>query len=100
MRVINQNLSGTSASEASRAEDAQKTGRAEANTKAAAGSGDRVELSSTLSSLSRALSAYSNDRASRVQELAAQYQSGSHRPDSAATSRAMVSEALAGAAAR
>jgi hypothetical protein len=45
--------------------------------------------------LSQTLSSFHQDRANRVQALAAQYQSGNYRPDSAATSRGMVSEALA-----
>jgi len=97
MRVFNQNLSGASAAEAGRASEPQRTGRQDGTGSAEASpSGDRVELSNTLGSLSRALSSYSNDRASRVQQLAAQYQSGSYQPDSMATGRAMVAEALAG----
>jgi hypothetical protein len=41
------------------------------------------------------MSAEGSARASRVQALAVQYQSGSYRPDSAATSKDMVAEALA-----
>jgi hypothetical protein len=44
--------------------------------------------------LSQTLANFHQDRASRVSALAAQYHSGTYRPDSAATSRAMVSEAL------
>jgi hypothetical protein len=45
--------------------------------------------------LSRTLTTYDTSRANHVQALAAQFQSGNYRPDSAATSRGMVSEALA-----
>jgi hypothetical protein len=41
------------------------------------------------------MSADGSARENRVQELAAQYQSGSYQPDSVATSKGMVSEALA-----
>jgi len=56
--------------------------------------GDRVELSSTLETLARAISAFGSERAHRVHALVSQYQSGSHRADSAATAGGMVSEAL------
>jgi hypothetical protein len=56
--------------------------------------GDRVEPSSTLGTLSRAISALESERANRVQTHAVQYRSGSYHPDSVATARGMVSEAL------
>jgi hypothetical protein len=40
------------------------------------------------------MSADGSARANRVQALAFEYQSGTYRPDSAATSRGMVAEAL------
>jgi hypothetical protein len=54
-----------------------------------------VELSGALGRLSQTLSSFHSERASRVQALAAQYQSGKYRPDSHATSRAIVASALA-----
>jgi anti-sigma28 factor (negative regulator of flagellin synthesis) len=56
--------------------------------------GDRVELSSTMEALARALSAFGAERANRVPALAAQYERGSYYADSAATAGSMVSEAL------
>jgi hypothetical protein len=53
-----------------------------------------VELSSNLGRLSQAISSFSSQRAERVQSLAAEYQSGSYRPDAQATSRAMITDAL------
>jgi anti-sigma28 factor (negative regulator of flagellin synthesis) len=97
MRVNDRNLTGTSPAESGRAQETQKLHRNEGvrtGTAATDKSGDRVELSSTLETLSRALSASGSERASRVQALAAQYQSGSYHADSAATARGMVSEAL------
>ena len=98
MRVYDNNLSGTSAAEAGRAQETQKLDRGEGARTGAGkpnGSGDRVEFSSALGNLSRTMSAYGSSRASQVQALAAQYQSGNYHPDSAVTSHAMVSEALA-----
>jgi hypothetical protein len=48
-----------------------------------------------MGALSRAISAHESGRAARVQELAAQYGRGEYHADSAATSRAMVSDAVA-----
>jgi len=56
--------------------------------------GDRVVLSSTLETLARAIAVFGSERAGRVPALAAQYRSGSHHADSAATAGRMVSEAL------
>jgi len=97
MRVYDRNLTGASAAESGRAQETQRTDRNEgsgARSAAGAGAGDRVELSGTLARLSQAMSAHGSERAARVQSLTAQYRSGSYRPDSQATSRAMISEAL------
>jgi anti-sigma28 factor (negative regulator of flagellin synthesis) len=90
-------LTGTSAAETGRAQETQKIdrgGHGQASRTGGAGS-DSVQLSGALGKLSQTLSSFHQDRANRVQALAAQYQSGNYRPDSAATSRGMVSEALA-----
>lgn len=63
-------------------------------TSGAEASSDHVEFSGNLGRLARALSTYGTSRANRVQALAAQYLSGNYRPDSVATSQAMVREAL------
>ncbi len=97
MRVNDRNLTGLSPAEAGRAQETQKLNRNEGGrtgTAATDKTGDSVELSSTLETLSRAMSANASERASRVHALAAQYQSGSYHADSAATARGMVSEAL------
>ena len=101
MRVYDVNLTSTSAAESGRAQESHKAGSAASGRAAGsgtAGNGDRVEFSSTLGRLSQALAAFSSDRASRVQALASQYQNGHYRLDSAATSRAMVSETLSATA--
>lgn len=97
MRVYDGNLSG--AGDAGRAAETQRPDRGSGTRTGGAtapATGDRVELSNTLGSLSRALSSYSSERAARVQELTAQVASGQYGTDSKATSRGMVSDALAG----
>ncbi len=97
MRVYDLNLTGAAAAETGRAQEAQraeKTG-AGGSPGGTAASGDRVELSSALGRLSEVLSAHGQERAARVQVLAAQYQAGNYRPDAAATAKGMVAEALA-----
>jgi flagellar biosynthesis anti-sigma factor FlgM len=98
MRVNDGSLSGTG--DAGRAAETQRPDRGSSGSRTggatAPANGDRVELSNTLGSLSRSLSSYSSDRSARVQELTAQVASGQYRTDSKATSRSMVSEALAG----
>jgi anti-sigma28 factor (negative regulator of flagellin synthesis) len=96
MRVNDHNTTGASAAEAGRAQETQRIESGSASRVAASKSGgDRVELSSTSASISRTLSADGSERTAKVQELAAQYQSGRYTPDLAGASRGMVSEALA-----
>ena len=98
MKVYDTNLAGASAAEAGRAQESQKVNRngsAQGSSSSGAVSGaDRVELSGALSRLSESLSSFQQSRASRVESLTAQYQSGQYQPDSQAISRAMVSESL------
>jgi flagellar biosynthesis anti-sigma factor FlgM len=99
MKIYDLNLTGgAAATGAGRAQEAQKSNQSSnVNSGAAGGVDDRVEFSSSLGRLSKALSAYGSARSSRVQALAAQYQSGTYRADAAAISRGMVSEAIAAA---
>jgi hypothetical protein len=95
MKVYDRGLTGA---ETAHTQDVQKLGNNSAGksgTRGADPSGDRVEFSGNLGMLSRTLSTYDTGRANRVRALATQYQSGSYRPDSAATSRGIISEALA-----
>ena len=98
MRIYDTNLTGTSASETGRAQESQKLNRAGAGKTLAGGgldgSTDRVEFSGTLSRLSRSLATFESNRASRIQTLAAEYQKGNYKPDSLATSRGIISDAL------
>jgi anti-sigma28 factor (negative regulator of flagellin synthesis) len=97
MRVNDHNnLTGASAAEAGRTQEISRAdGAAASRTSSSRSGGDRVELSSTSASVSRAMTAHHSDRAAKVQALSEQYQRGNYRPDAVATSRAMVSDALA-----
>jgi anti-sigma28 factor (negative regulator of flagellin synthesis) len=95
MKIYDVNLTGTAGS--GRTQETQRVGP-EGGSKpgaAAGGSGDRIELSDTLSSVGRAVAAYSSSRAAKVQTLAAQYHSGNYKADSLATGRGIIAEALA-----
>jgi hypothetical protein len=102
MKIDDRNLTGTSATETGRAQDTQNLKRAgtgnattrEGNTPGVYGSNDSVEFSGTLSRLSRTLATFESTRTSRIQALSAQYISGKYKPDSAATSKGLVSEAI------
>ena len=100
MKIYDSNLSGAGASGAQRTQETQQTERSGTGRKTEAGgdAGDRVEFSGTMGRLSQVLSSFQTGRSARVQELAAQYQSGSYRADSKAISSAMISDALSGGA--
>ena len=96
MRIDDRNLSGLPA-ESGRAQETQKTGREDGLRQGSGKSsgGDQVELSTALGALSKAMTAYGSGSQSHVAALTAQYQSGNYRPDSMATSRGMIAEAVA-----
>ena len=103
MRIYDQNLTGTSAPETGRAQESQNPSRAGTVKSPSSGvdggsavdkSNDRVEFSGALSRLSRTLATYESSRANRVNALAVEYQSGKYQPDSTATSKGLVTEAL------
>jgi Anti-sigma-28 factor, FlgM len=87
---------GLTAAETGQTQDVQKLSNSagKSSTRGADSAGDRVEFSGSLGRLSRTLSTYETSRASRVQSLASQYQSGAYQPNSAAISRGMLTEAL------
>ena len=97
MRITDRNLTGAPPIEAGQAQEIQKpeSGGSSPAASRSDSTGDRVELSGALAQLSKVMAASESGRASRVQSLAAQYQSGRYQPSSAATSRAMVNELLA-----
>jgi|SRR5450432_2537209 hypothetical protein len=87
------------AAEPSPAQDVRKVSNTSTGRSKTAGTNaslDRIDFSSSLGLLARTLSTYETSRSTRVQALAAEYQGGQYRPDSAATSRALVSGALVG----
>ena|SRR5450631_968818 len=98
MKIYDSNLIGSSPTETGRAQESQNVSRAgTAKTPASRtidGASDRVEFSGTMSRLSRTLATFESARATHVQALAGQYQSGTYQPDSAATSRGMITEAV------
>ena len=96
MRIHNNELPGAATSGAGRSQDTQRVDR-EDSTPARGGvgsGGDRVEFSAGLGQLARAVTTHAAERAAKVESLTAMYQGGSYLPDSAAASRAMVSELL------
>jgi hypothetical protein len=97
MRINDRASLGPSAAETGRTPDTQKPGRETAGQTGSTRSaeGDRVELSTALGRLSEAIGAHAAQRADRVRALANDYQNGRYHPDSAATARSLVSEALA-----
>lgn len=94
MKVTSQDLSGLGAAGASGAQETQKPGGGGKGASSSGGSSDRVDFSSTLGSLSRAMSSDGSARQAKIQALTAQYQSGSYSADSAAIGRGLISEAL------
>jgi len=98
MKIYDSYLGGAAATGAQRTQETQQTERSGGRSAASGDGGDRVEFSGSLGQLARVLSSDGSGRAARVQALAAQYQSGAYRPDSAATSRAMITEALSAGA--
>jgi flagellar biosynthesis anti-sigma factor FlgM len=93
MRIYDQSLTNTAAAESGRSQETQKAATSPL-AGAGGGSGDRVELSSALATVSRALASHHTDRAAKVQALTEQFQSGRYQPDSQAIGQAMVGEAL------
>jgi hypothetical protein len=98
MKIYDRNLTGTSASETGQAQEAQnlsRTGKSTSHTRSGLdGSNDRVEFSGTLSQLSRALTTFESSRSTKIQSLTADYRSGNYKPDSAATSRGLIADAM------
>jgi hypothetical protein len=96
MRIYDRDLTGAASTESGRAQESQKADREATTNSSQSGSasGDRVELSSGLAIVSRALAAYGTDRSNKVQQLTTQVQSGSYTPNSLATSQGLVAQAL------
>jgi flagellar biosynthesis anti-sigma factor FlgM len=101
MRIYDRDLTGTASAESGRSQETQRADRDTSATSPQSNntSSDRVELSSGLATVSRALAAYGSDRANKVQQLTAQVQSGSYSPNSLSISQGMVANALSSGAA-
>jgi anti-sigma28 factor (negative regulator of flagellin synthesis) len=91
IRIYNDGLAGAAASEASRAQDLS---RATTGGKLSSGANAGVEDQVQISSLSEALAAHGSQRAARVENLAAAYQSGAYQVNSIDVSHAIVNSAL------
>jgi anti-sigma28 factor (negative regulator of flagellin synthesis) len=101
MRIDDRNIGGAAAEQAARTKEAEKvsSGTPARGASSQGGFGDRVEFSEGLGQLAQAISTFGTERQERVQALASQYQSGTYKVDAAATSRAMINEALSATAA-
>ena len=95
MRVNDRNALGSAAVEAGRTAETQRSDRTDAGRAGADTTNDRVEFSSSLSRLSRAISVDKAQRNSHVQALTAAYQAGTYRPHSLGASRRLIAEAAA-----
>lgn len=95
MKVYDYNLTGASTAGTSRTPESAEAGHTSGSSAyGPRGDGDRIELSSTLHDVARALAEYGEDRAVEVESLAARYQSGRYYTDFAATSCALVGESF------
>lgn len=95
MRVSNHDLTGLGATGADRAQETPRSGGSSSGAASGGGgSGDRVDFSSALGSLSRALSSFGASRSDAIQGLMAQYQAGSYATDGPAISRGLIAEAM------
>jgi anti-sigma28 factor (negative regulator of flagellin synthesis) len=91
IRIYNDGLAGTAASETSRDQELSRTSTTDGTSSGSTADGeDQVRISS----LSEALSAQGSQRAARVQDLAAVYQSGRYQVNSMDVSHAIVNNAL------
>lgn len=97
MKIYDQNLTGASAAGSGKTLETQRSDRTDAGQISgmkATGNGDRVEFSSALGSLARAMTAFGSNRTHQVQALAAQYRNGSYQVDASATAGGIIADAL------
>lgn len=97
MRVDDRNLNGVAGLETGRTPDthgAERAGSTAGSQVSESQGGDRVEISGTAGLVSQALGTGSAQRTQHIQQLAADYRSGNYRPNSLATSRAIIQDAL------
>jgi hypothetical protein len=97
MRVDDRNLNGVAGLQTGRTPDthgAERAGSTSGSQISESQGGDRVEISGTAGLVAQALGTGSADRAQRIQQLSADYRSGNYQPNSLATSRAIIQDAL------
>jgi hypothetical protein len=97
MRIDDRNLNGAAGLQTGRTPDthaAERAGSTSGSQVSESTGGDRVEISGTAGLVSQALGTSSVDRAQRMQQLAIDYRSGNYRPNSLATSQAIIQDAL------
>jgi anti-sigma28 factor (negative regulator of flagellin synthesis) len=91
IQIYNDGLSGAATSGTGRTSELSHTTTAN---KPSSGTGSGGEDQVQISSLSSSLSAHSSQRAARVAQLAAAYQSGNYQVNSMDVSKAMINHAL------
>jgi hypothetical protein len=97
MRVDDLNLNGAAGLQTGRTPEthgAERAGSTPGSQVSESQGGDRVEISGTAGLVSQALGAGAADRTQRIQQLTTDYRSGNYRPNSLATSQAVVQDAL------
>jgi anti-sigma28 factor (negative regulator of flagellin synthesis) len=95
IRIDNDRLTGATAAQAGKTDQARSTSAKSSFAGAAQGTGkDSVEISSMAESLMNAGAVQDANRAGRVSQLAAMYASGSYQPNSLNVSRAIVEHAV------
>jgi len=96
IRIQNEAITGSSASEVSRSEDIARSGANGGNRVSGADpqNRDRVELSGLSDVLSNALDVSKSQHSEKVRQLAALHASGRYTVDSMRVSHAIVSEAI------
>jgi len=91
IQIYNDGLAGAGASEAARTQELSHTA---AGGRPGSGVAEGAEDQVQISSLSSTLTAQGSERAARVAQLAAAYQSGQYSVNSVEVSRAIVNHAL------
>jgi hypothetical protein len=101
LRIQNDVTSATASPDISRTGDSASalagSGRGRIGT--GSGAGDQIDISRAAESIAAGISSNNLERAGRVKDLAALYQSGQYSPDSAKISRAVVNSAVSAATA-
>jgi anti-sigma28 factor (negative regulator of flagellin synthesis) len=95
MRIHNDGIAASAASQAAAAETAAQPGLSKQAGSVANSGADQVDISSLSGNIAASAAALTGQQAARVSQLAALYAKGEYRVDSVQLSRALVSTALA-----